>query len=131
MTGRCRKEFRISPIGLVNVYIISIPFSASESPQTHQPSTPHQITVHYHSTTHTRHHKPYTLLSFFTMSSTYDYNDSETSESLESPRLLDHDDLESVVGESDNPVANLRKGLAGVHDLPVSLTTWSFSLLAS
>ena len=65
------------------------------------------------------------------MSSTYDHNDSETSESFESPRLLDHDDLESVVGEPDNPVPNLRKGLAGVHDLPVGLRTWSFSLLAS
>ena len=65
------------------------------------------------------------------MSSSYDHNDSETSESFESPHVLDHDDLEAVVGESDNPILNFRKALAGVHDLPVSLTIWSFSLLAS
>ena len=63
------------------------------------------------------------------MSFAYDQNDSETSESFESPRVLDHDDLEAVVGESDHPISNLRQGLAGVHDLPVSRTTWSFSLL--
>ena len=65
------------------------------------------------------------------MSFTFDHNDSEIIESFESPRVLDHDDFEAVVGESDNPVPNLRKSLAGVHDLPVSLTTWSFFLLAS
>lgn len=65
------------------------------------------------------------------MSFTYDDNDSEISESFESPRVFDNDDLEAVVGESDNPITNLRRSLAGVHDLPVSLTTWSFFLLVS
>ena len=65
------------------------------------------------------------------MSFAYDHNDSETSESFASPRVHDHDELEAVVGESDDPIPTLRQGLAGVHDLPVSLTTWSISLLAS
>ena len=63
------------------------------------------------------------------MSFTYDYNDSETSESFELPHVLGHDDLETAVEESDNPIPNIRKGLAGVHDLPVSLRPGHFLCL--
>ena len=60
------------------------------------------------------------------MSCTYDHDNSGTDESFESPRFLNHDDLEDnqpVVGlmtESDSPIPDIHKGLDGIHDMPVS-----------
>ena len=70
------------------------------------------------------------------MSSTYDRNDFETSESFETPRILHHDDFEDngfvarPVMDSESPAYILHAGLGGVHHMPVSLMFDSWSLLA-